>query len=129
MKVFTFRYDSNPKKGALQRMHRAIATGIPHIREDEIVCDGLDSMLKLMSKSRFEVFAAIVEHRPDSLYALATSLNKDQANVLKDAKALEALGLIKLTSTKEGNREKLKPKALYDKIVFEFEPKSAAKAS
>lgn len=128
MKVFTFRYDANPRKNAFARMQKAIATGKPEIKEHEVACDGLDAMLKLMSKSRFEVFAAIVEKRPDSLYALAQSLEKDQGNVLKDAKALEALGLIELVTVKEGNREKLRPKALYDKIIFEFEPKKAAAA-
>ena len=128
MKVFTFRYDPNPRKNAFARMQKAIETGIPDIRRDEIACDGLASMLKLMSKSRFEVFAAILETHPDSLYALALSLKKDQANVLKDAKSLEALGLIKLEPMKDGNREKYRPKALYDKIVFEFEPKKKAAA-
>ncbi|MBI4402644.1 MAG: hypothetical protein HY537_00695 [Deltaproteobacteria bacterium] len=127
MKVFTFRYESNPTRKAFARMRKAIETGIPDIHEDEIVCDSLDSMLKLMSKSRFEVFAGIVEHRPESLYELAKSLSKDQGNVLKEVKALEALGLISLTPSKEGERERLKPKALYDKIIFEFEPKKAAK--
>lgn len=127
MKIFTFRYESNPTRKAFARMRKAIETGIPDIHEDEIVCDSLDSMLKLMSKSRFEVFAGIVEHRPKSLYELAKSLDKDQGNVLKEAKALEALGLISLTPSKEGERERLKPKALYDKIIFEFEPKKAAK--
>ena len=128
MKIFTFRYDPNPRKNAFARMQKAIATGKPEIREHEIACDGLEAMLKLMSKSRFEVFAAIVEKRPDSLYALAQLLEKDQGNVLKDAKALEALGLIELIVVKDGNREKFRPKALYDKIVFEFEPKKAAVA-
>lgn len=128
MKVFTFRYDPNPRKNAFQRMQKAIATGRPEIREHEVACDGLESMLKLISKSRFEVFAAIVEKRPDSLYALAQTLKKDQGNVLKDAKALEALGLIELIPAKVGNREKLRPKALYDKIIFEFEPKKVAAA-
>jgi predicted transcriptional regulator len=128
MKIFTFRYESNPRKKAMERMKKVIATGVPDIRNDELVCDSFETMLKLISKSRFEVFAAIVEHKPASLYELAGYLKKDQANVLKDARALESLGLIRLKPIKEGGREKLTPQALYDKIVFEFEPKRASKA-
>ena len=124
MKVFTFRYQRNPTKSVLAAMKRAIRTGVPDVRDDEIVCDSMASMLKLMSKSRFEVFAAIVEHRPDSLNELARVLGKDPGNVLRDAKSLEALGLIRLVTGK-GDRGRLKPDALFDKIVFEFQPKAA----
>lgn len=124
MKVFTFRYQRNPKKSVLSAMKRAIRTGVPDVRDDEMICDSMASMLKLMSKSRFEVFAAIVEHKPGSLNELARALEKDPGNVLRDAKSLEALGLIRLVPVK-GERERLKPDALFDKIVFEFEPKAA----
>lgn len=126
MKIFTFLYEKNPRKSALDAMKKAIKTGKPDIRDDELICDSMDSMLKLMSKSRFDVFAAIVEHKPDSLYELAKALKKDPGNVLRDAKALESLGLIELVPAKSGERERLKPEAKYDKIVFEFEPKKLA---
>ena len=51
-------------------------------------------------------------------------MQKDPGNVLKDVKALEGLGLIRLVPVK-GERERLKPEALFDKIVFEFQPKAA----
>ena len=126
MKIFTFRYERSPRKSALEAMKRAIATGHIDVRDDEMACDSMDAMLKLMSKSRFEMFAAIVEHKPNSLYELAKVLGKDPGNVLRDSKTLESLGLIKLVALKDGDREKLKPQALYDKIVFEFEPKKLA---
>jgi len=124
MKVFTFKYQRHPKKSVLAAMKRAIRTGVPDVRDAEMVCDSMSSMLKLMSKSRFEVFAAIVEHKPGSLNELARSLGKDPGNVLRDAKSLEALGLISLVPVR-GERERLRPDALFDKIVFEFEPKAA----
>jgi predicted transcriptional regulator len=124
MRVFKFRYERNPKKSVLNAMKKAIKSGIPDIHNDEMICDSMSSMLKLMSKSRFDVFAAIVEHKPNSLFELANVMGKDPGNVLKDAKALEGLGLIRLTPIK-GERERLKPEALFDKILFEFEPKAA----
>ena len=128
MKVFTFRYEEKPLKKAFARMRKVIESGVPDIRQNEMTCDSLHSMLDVMSKSRFETFAAIVEHRPESLYGLAKILDKDQAQVHRDARALEALGLIQLESIQEGRREKLKPKADYDRITFEFQSKKVAKA-
>jgi predicted transcriptional regulator len=46
-------------------------------------------MLDVVSKSRFETFAAIVEHKPKSLYELAKVLDKDQSQVLRDTRLLE----------------------------------------
>lgn len=129
MKTFTFRYEEKPLKKAFARMRKVIETGIPDIHNDEMVCGSLQSMLDVMSKSRFETFAAIVEHKPNSLYELAKVLDKDQAQVLRDARSLEALGLISLEAVQDGGREKLRPKALYDRITFEFNAKKTAKAS
>jgi predicted transcriptional regulator len=122
MKVFTIRYEKNPKKSTLEAMKRAIKTGVPDVRGNELICDSMEAMLKVMSRSRFEAFAAIVERRPLSVYELAKVLEKDTANVLRDVKSLEGLGLIKLKSVKDGDRERLVPTPLYDKIVLEFEP-------
>jgi predicted transcriptional regulator len=122
MKVFTFKYQRNPKRSVLTAMKRAIRTGVADVRNDELICDSMSSMLKLMSKSRFEVFAAIVEHKPGSLNELARVMDKDPGNVLRDVKSLESLGLIRLIPLK-GDRERLKPESLFDKIIFEFEPK------
>jgi predicted transcriptional regulator len=117
------RYEKNPKRSVLEAMKRAINTGVPDIRGDELVCDSMEAMLKIMTRSRFEAFAAIVEKRPNSVYELARVLGKDQGNVLRDVKSLESLGLIKLKSVKDGERERLMPMPLYNKIVLEFEPK------
>ena len=123
MKVFTVRYEKHPKKSVLESMKRAIITGIPDVKGDELVCDSMEAMLKVMTRSRFEAFAAVVESRPSSVYELAKALDKDQGNVLRDVKALEALGLVKLKAVKDGDRERFMPVPLYDKIVLEFEPK------
>jgi predicted transcriptional regulator len=128
MKIFTFRYEKNPKKSALAAMKSAIKTGKPDIRSNELICDSMDAMLKIMSKARFEVFAAIVENKPESLYELAEILEKDHANVLRDVKSLETLGLITLASVKDGARARLKPESSYDKIVIEFAPKKLSRA-
>ena len=120
MKVFTFRYQKGIRKKVLSEMKEVIRTGRPQIHDNEMFCDSVESLLKCISKSRMEAFLAIIEHKPDSVYELAQALGKDQANVLKDAKALESMGLIELQPVKDGSRERLKPKALYDSIAVEM---------
>ncbi len=126
MKIFTVRYLKNPKKSVLEAMKRAIETGVPDVKGDELICDSMEAMLKIMTRSRFEAFAAIVENHPHSVYELAKALDKDQGNVQRDVKALEQLGLVKLKSVKDGDRERLMPVPQYEKIVLEFEPKKVA---
>ena len=85
--------------------------------------------MKIMTKSRFQVFAAIVESNPESLTGLAKVLEKDLGNVLRDVKVLESLGLIELQKTPGLRREKTKAIARYERIIFECEPKRIQKAS
>ena len=129
MKVFTFRYEKNPIASAMQKMDRAVKTGTPEVHPDEMVCASYELMNKVMSPSRLDIFVAIVENRPESLYELAQILSKDQSQVLKDTKTLESLGLVKLVPNKDGGRERSKPEPLYEKIVFEVTPKRIAKSA
>lgn len=128
MKVFTFRYQKGIRKKVLSEMKEAMRTGRPKIHDDEMLCDSVESLLKCISKSRMEAFLAIIEHKPESVYELARSLEKDQANVLKDAKALETMGLIELRPIKDGNRERLLPVALFDAVAVEMGQQSFEQA-
>lgn len=129
MKIFTFRYQKNPIKSALAEMKKVIETGGSQIMENEMICDSSDVMNKIMSSSRLDLFVVIVERQPGSLYELAQILGKDQSQVLKDSKTLESLGLIELVEVTSEGRAKLRPKALYDKIIFEVEPRSSSKSA
>ena len=129
MKVFTLRYEKNIAKNAMLRMQDTVKTGIPYIKKDELTCDSYESMNRLLSIARLDIFVAIVEQRPESMYALAQILGKDQSQVLRDAKILEEIGVIKLVSVMDGNREKMKPQPLYDKIVFEVTPKHVVRSA
>lgn len=120
MRVFKFRYQKGVRKRVLSEMREVMRSGIPKVHNDEMLCDSLESLFRCFSKSRMEAFMAIVEHRPESVYELAQILEKDQANVLKDVKVLEGIGLIKLVPVKDGNREKLKPEPLYDLVSVEM---------
>lgn len=121
MKTFTIRIEKSPDKSAFKRLRKAIKTRVPDVHPDELICDSVDSALSVLSKSKFEAFAGILNSKPESIATLAKLLNKDQGNVLRDVRALEALGLIKLTEEKDGDRARLKPVTLYSKIIFDFE--------
>jgi len=129
MKTFTFKYDPNPRKTALEAIARAQKTGKREIQKDQISCRSMEEMMKVMTKSRFQIFAALVEHSHESLTALAKELGKDLGNVMKDIQVLESLGLVELERSKGKHGEKVKPIALYDRIIFECEPKKQSRAS
>lgn len=129
MKTFTFRYDPHPRKSAMASIQKSIKSGAKDIERDSIACKSMDDMMKLMTKTRFQVFTAIVEKAPTSLTELADILDKDLGNVVRDVKVLESLGLIELQKSPGRRREKVKPVALYDRIIFECEPKKEQEAS
>lgn len=123
LKTFTFRYDPHPRKSAMASISRSLKTGGVNVERDSIACRSMDDMMRLMTRSRFQVFTAIVEKAPESLTELAEGLGKDLGNVLRDARVLESLGLIELRKSPGRRGDKVKPMALYQRIVFECEPK------
>ena len=129
MKTFTFRYDPTPRKSAMTSVARSLKTGAVDIEPDSIACRSMEDMMKLMTKARFQVFTAIVEKSPESMTELADILKKDLGNVLRDAKVLESLGLIALRKFPGRRGEKVKPAALFERVVFECEPKREREAS
>jgi predicted transcriptional regulator len=84
-------------------------------------------MARVMSVGRVELIEAIQKHAPNSIYELARLLERDFANVHRDVKTLSEIGLPALEEAKSGNRERLRPMMLFDKIVREMElPKKRA---
>jgi predicted transcriptional regulator len=129
MKTFTFRYDPKPRKSSMASILKSLKNGAIDIEHDSIACKSMDDMMKLMTKTRFQVFTAIVENTPNSITELAEALGKDLGNVQKDTRVLESLGLISLQKSPGRRGEKIKPIALYHRIIFECEPKKQRRAS
>lgn len=116
-KTFTFKYDpSISLGGTFVRMNEVVRTGKPHIQKDCSIVNSIEAIYRSMTKSRLELFQCLVDKQPTSLYQLAQLLKRDYAGVWRDAKVLAGTGIIELKE--EG--EKLKPIALYDRIVFDF---------
>ena len=121
MKTFTFRYDPTATpKDLFARLKKAVKTGVPDIRKDEVSSNSIHAILSTMSEVRLQLFYTIADHHPASMYSLAQTINRDHANVIRDVKVLEGLGLIKLVSEMDGDRERMRPVALYDRIIFDF---------
>ena len=121
MKTFTFRYDSNATPDDLfARIGQAAKSGIADVRKDETASNSIHAILSAMTEGRLQVFYVIADQQPSSMYQLAQVLQRDQADVLRDVKALEAMSLIALVSEKDGDLEGLRPVTSYDRIVFDF---------
>jgi predicted transcriptional regulator len=121
MKTFTFRYDPTATPDALfSDIARAAKTRVANIRKDEMPSNSIHAILSVMTEGRLQLFYAIADHQPASLYQLAQLLKRDQANVLRDVKSLEAMKLVTLIAEVDGGRDRLRPVVNYDRIVFDF---------
>ncbi len=121
MKTFTFRYDPDASLNDLfSRAIRAAKSKTPDVHPNVLASKSVSSLLQAMSAGRIELFYAIASKRPDSIYHLAQLIERDSANVIRDVKTLEQIGLIELVPEKDGDRERLRPVAKYDRIVFDF---------
>ena len=121
MKTFTFRY--NPKatpKDLFARVEQAAKTGVPDLEKDELSSNSINALLSTMTAGRIQLFYAIANQKPDSMYQLAQLLERDHPNVIRDVKVLEGVGLVKLVAEKDGERERMRPVALYERIIFDF---------
>jgi predicted transcriptional regulator len=121
MRTFTFKLQKDPGTLVFKKLLEAAKRKKFAGDKDIFLCESYPALLKSMNKSRFEAFSMIAEKKPTSIYELAKILNRDTANVLRDVKALEMLKLIKLVKSKNDPKNKIKPVALYDKIIFDLD--------
>jgi predicted transcriptional regulator len=121
MKTFTFRYQSKATpKDLFARLEKAAKTRIRDVEKDEASSNSIPAILSTMSAGRIQLFYTIADQKPESMYQLAQFLSRDPANVTRDVKVLEGLGLIELVIEKDGERERSRPVALYDRLIFDF---------
>ena len=125
MKTFKFVLDPNPQNSSFQKIRK----GIKSFKEQKDLhimrCSSYEAMTTIMSGTRMALYSIILNEKPSSLYELAKIAKKDQSNVLRDVRFLEGIGLIKLSTSKDGKKEKLTPIALYDKVILECESSAA----
>ena len=128
MKTFTFRYDPKATfKGTMDQLFKAAKTGKAHIEKNEIRSSSLKALLTVATENRLQLFRLIHENRPGSVYDLARLFERDLSYVSKEVRVLEGLGLILLEKEMVRGRERLKPVALFDRIVVDFDLASGKK--
>lgn len=104
----------------ISRLEKAAKSRVADIRRDEVMSNSIHAILSTMTAGRIQLFYAIADKKPESIYHLAQILDRDPANVIRDVKTLEGLDLVRLLSERDGKRERLRPVALYDRLVFDF---------
>lgn len=117
-RTFIFKYEplTTPHQ-IFAEMWKAVDTDKPNIQPKNVIkSNSLEAIYRCITPSRWEIFTCLVEKEPNNLTEIAQWLKKDYANVWKDIRALEGLGIIKL---KKVGKE-IKPVALYDRIVFDL---------
>jgi predicted transcriptional regulator len=121
MRTFSFRLDPS---ASLNQMFNAFEEALhmekKQIHSDELISNSIETILAIMTRGKLELFCTIAKAHPESLYALAQAVGRDPGNVFRDVKSLEALHLIALEPTPGSTRDKIKPLALYDRIIFDF---------
>jgi predicted transcriptional regulator len=122
MKTFTFRYDPDASlKGTIQQMLRAAKTGKPHVEKNQIRSASLKALLAVATENRLQLFQLIHDRQPESVYELAKFFGGDLSYVSKEVQALKGLGLIHLQKETVNGRDRLKPVALYNRILVDFD--------
>lgn len=121
MKTFRIVIEDSPLKNAIKALKKVAKTGIPDVRLDELICGSVELAHGAFTRARLEAFYTILRRKPGSIRSLAELMGKSHANVLRDVRALELMGIIELVSEKKGERESLRPIAKYGSIIFDFE--------
>lgn len=121
MKTFTFRYNpiASPQD-LFSRLTKAAKSHDPDFEQSEALSNSVQSLLSTMTAGRIQLFYVIANQKPESMYQLAQLLERDPSNVIRDVKVLEGLKLVRLQTEKDGGRERSRPVALYDRLVFDF---------
>ncbi len=76
-----------------------------------IIFTSLAAVAKVLSPARLELLGAILKQKPESIYALAKSVERDFKNVYSDVKLLCEIGLVELKP--KGKRDSVRPVAKY----------------
>jgi predicted transcriptional regulator len=76
----------------------------------------LETLRKLLSNEKSRILYILKNEKIHSIYGLAKKTKRDFKSTYQDLKFLEKLGFIEFHSEKTGNKERLIPTLLADKI-------------
>ena len=128
--IFIFRYDpSSSFEGMFEEFWNAVDGKTQSVEPHIVRSNSIEALATNMTKNRLRLFAILVEKKPANLTELAHLLQKDYTLVRRDARILEAMGIIKLeketkrASNGQGGNvvfKEVQPIPLYKRIVFDF---------
>lgn len=78
--------------------------------------EGISALRKLLSNEKARLLHTIKTKKPNSIYNLAKTLNRDFKSVSEDIKLLQRFGFIEMISEHTGKRERLKPTLAIDTL-------------
>lgn len=77
-------------------------------------------LLSSLSKQRLELICLIRDLKPNSIYELATAVQKSQPFLLKEVRLLSDMGLVQIEKSKLNGRTRLKPVVQYQILNLEW---------
>lgn len=101
---------------------QAIKTGKKSIQKKNVAnFASRESFRKFLSSYKLEILINLKHHEFDSIYNLASFLERDYSAVLTDVNALEASGFINLVKSKKGKKDVSSPSLAFEYDVISFE--------
>lgn len=82
----------------------------------EIDFSDLETLRKLLSNEKSRILHTLKKESINSIYSLAKHLKRDFKSIYTDLKFLEKLGFIEFKSERDGEKERLVPILLTEKI-------------
>ena len=91
--------------------------GMNKREENTLIFDSVKTFNNILSVNKIQILRAISQLRPESVYQLAMTLDREPQHVLKDCRQLESYKFIKLEETKTG-RNSIRPILTFDYDVI-----------
>ena len=106
----------------------AVARGERRVTADEpkVWFTSTESFAKLLSAGNRELLRVIAEQRPRSLDELARITGKAKSNLSRTLRAMEAYGLVRL---ERGERGRITPRVVHDRVELDLPLISASEES
>jgi len=123
-KEFVIQYDPSYSLGKMFSHFDQAIVGQEHLQpKNVVVFHDLSTIYSTITKARLDILTFLIAKQPANISQLAKLLKRHYAHVWSDCQALASLGIIELQKN-EGEKEIVKPIALYEKIIFDFPVKN-----
>lgn len=91
--------------------------GLNKREENTLIFDSVKTFNNIITVNKIQILRAISQLKPESVYQLALSLDRESQHVLKDCRQLESYKFIKLEETKN-SRNSIRPVLSFDYDVI-----------